>query len=121
MNISKKIRSVVRNKDLIVVGGERRDQYVQQLKEAFEPSLVEWVSLREQDASPRRFLSRLQRPGVGLVISLIGLVRHQHSRDLRRLCARVGLPLVHCRRSPNPAMVAHSAAQQNVFGRSKPS
>ena len=98
---------------LVIVGGDPRPDHRERLKEAFDLRSVRWVEMRETDASVRRCIPHLNDDTVGLVVVLIGLVRHNHSREIPRLCAKSNRAVVRYRgKSPHPNGLAEAIIRQ---------
>lgn len=109
------VRDLLRGGKIAVVGGNERRTHIERLSQAFELDRLLWVPTRETDASPRRFASALEREGLVLVVSLHGLLRHQHTHDLRALCRRQGIPLLVYWRSPHPSGLAAAIVAQHLI------
>ncbi len=86
---------------IIVVGGDVRHFQLDRLRAVFGDAAVDWIPTRESDPSSSRFKARLLREDTSLVVILCGLVRHQHARDILRLCRRHGRRFLHLHRSVN--------------------
>ena len=102
---------------ILLVGGDIRHGPLQKLIRALPGYAVEWIPTRETDAGPSCFQSRLGRPGVVLVVILKGLLRHQHTHALLRLCRRNGLRWLHLFRSPNAVRIVQALASGAALGR----
>jgi len=113
-------RDLLEGKSVAVIGGDPRPFHLHRLQNAFGLSNVVWIPTRESDASSRRFEALIRNRSADLVVSLAGLLRHQHTRDLRDLCKRHAMPLVTCWRSPNPTSVATAILQQQPTLGSRP-
>ena len=90
---------------ILIVGGQVRPITLQRLRTGLSRESVRWVPTRETDPSSRAFASWIQRDETCLVVILIGLVRHQHARDILGLARRYGKPVLHLYRSPNPQRI----------------
>lgn len=108
------VRHILRGGTIAIVGGDQRRTHVERLSRAFELDGLLWVPTRESDASSRRFASVLSRESLILVVSLHGLLRHQHTHDLRDLCRRFRIPLLPYWRSPHPAGLAAAIVAQHL-------
>ena len=86
---------------IIVVGGDVRHFKLDRLRAAFGDAAVDWIPTRASDPSSSRFEARLLREDTSLVVILCGLIRHQHARDIVRLCRRHGRRFLHLHRSVN--------------------
>ena len=113
------VRESLRGQRIALVGGDPRPYHLLRLQKAFGLSAAIWVPTRESDASPRRFEHIIRERKVDLVVSLLGLLRHQHASDLRSLCRQFQIRLVTCRRSPHPAGLANAMLQQHSNVRPK--
>lgn len=110
-----RVRPILRGGTIAIVGGDQRRTHIERLSTAFELNGLLWVPTRESDASPRRFASVLDREDLILVVSLHGLLRHQHTHALRDLCRRFEIPLLAYWRSPHPAGLAAAIVAQHLI------
>jgi len=110
-----RVRRILRGGTIAIVGGDQRRTHIERLSRAFELKGLLWVPTRESDASSRRFATVLSRESLILVVSLHGLLRHQHTRDLRDLCRRFAIPLLPYWRSPHPAGLAAAIIAQHLI------
>lgn len=94
---------------ILVIGGDKRPESVQRLKKRLGLDKVEWIATRQSDPTPQRFCHIIADPSVGLVVALIGLIRHQHARDISRLCRKYEKPLLRLHRSLSVAALIHAA------------
>ena len=99
---------------VVLIGGDRREAQEARLIEELGLKEAIWIPTRPRDASPRAFQSVLRRGDATLVVSLLGLLRHQHARDIRSLCRRLGVPVITVWRSPSPAGIAAAIESQGV-------
>lgn len=109
------VRRTLRGGTVAIIGGDQRRTHIERLSRAFELSRLLWVPTRESDASPRRFASVLSRESLSLVVSLHGLLRHQHTHDVRDLCRRFEIPLLSYWRSPHPSGLAAAIVAQHLI------
>ncbi len=70
---------------VVVVGGLVRPETLQRLRRGLSHLAVDWVSTRETDPSPADFTSQVTRPETCLIVVLLGVMRHSHSRCLGEL------------------------------------
>lgn len=98
-------------KTLALIGGDRREQQERRIQEAFGLERIIWVETRDSDPSSRRFESLLRSGRVDIIVLMLGLVRHQHARAIRSLCKELSIPLVVCRRTPNPGPLANGVVR----------
>lgn len=110
-----RVRRILDGSTIAVIGGDRRRAHAHRLTEAFGLNELLWVPTRESDASARRLSPVIGRTDLILVISLRGLLRHQHTHDLRRLCRSSNVPLLNCWRSPHPTRVAAAIVAQHLI------
>jgi len=110
-----RVRRILRGGTIVIVGGDQRRTHIERLSRAFELEGLLWVPTRESDASSRRFASVLSRESLILVVSLHGLLRHQHTHDLRDLCRRFEIPLLPYWRSPHPVGLAAAIVAQHLI------
>lgn len=109
------VRRILQGGTIAIVGGNQRRTHVERLSRAFELDGLLWVPTRESDASSRRFAAVIQREELTLVVSLHGLLRHQHTHDLRDMCRRFDVPLLPYWRSPHPAGLAAALVAQHML------
>lgn len=108
------VREVLRDTTVVLVGGDRRLHHIRRIKAAFALSDVFWLSTRSSDPSARGFEAAIRRHDISLVVCLNGLVRHQHSHDLRQLCRDLRIPFVAGWRSPHPGPLAAAIVAQGA-------
>jgi hypothetical protein len=108
------VRQALEGGTIAVIGGDRRHAHLHRLSEAFALQKLLWVPTRESDASARRFVSVVGHAEMIMVISLHGLLRHQHTRDLRNLCRKLNIPHLTYWRSPHPLGVAAAIVAQQL-------
>ncbi|NUQ52538.1 MAG: hypothetical protein HUU19_07560 [Phycisphaerales bacterium] len=109
------VRRILQGGTIAIVGGDQRRTHVERLSQAFELDGLLWVPTRESDASSRRFAAVIRREELTLVVSLHGLLRHQHTHDLRAMCRRFNIPLLSYWRSPHPAGLAAALVAQHML------
>lgn len=91
---------------IVVIGGDVRHSQLDRLRATLTDAVIEWIPTRDTDPGASRFKFRLLHDDIALVVMLCGLVRHQHARDITRLCRRHGRRLLHLHRSLNVHRVA---------------
>jgi len=111
------IKMLLHGGTIALVGGLPRQPHITRLADAFDLEDVLWVSMRESDPSSRRFSSVLLKPEIVLVVALNGLLRHQHTHDLRALCKQCEVPHLAYWRSPHPAGLADAIISQHLIKR----
>ena len=110
-----RIRQILEGGTIAVIGGDRRQTHVQRMVDAFALDGLLWVPTRESDASARRFAKVVGQADLILVISLHGLLRHQHTHDVRDLSRKFGVPHLTYWRSPHPTGVAAAIVAQSLI------
>lgn len=108
-------QSALSGRKLLVVGGDPRQEALRRLKNAFDLADVIHCPTRKNDASSRSFKSRLQEPGVALVVWALGLSRTHHGTELHRLCRSFEIPWVDCFRIPHPNLLASRIANLHLL------
>lgn len=106
-----RVRNHLRGGAVVLVGGERRPEAENRIREAFELRDVVWVSLGEH-ASSAPAQAPILRPEVRLVFILIKLAGHQHVEDVARFAREAGKPLVRVPAGYNPEQLAAQALTQ---------
>lgn len=96
----------LRGESIIIVGGPRRDEALDRLRDAFDLREVIHCPTCKNDASTRSFKARLESPGIVLAIWVLGLSRTDHGKHLHRLCRTAGIPWIDCYRIPHPNRLA---------------
>lgn len=111
----RRVREVLRGTTVVIVGGDERRAHTERLCQAFELRGLLWVPTRVSDASPERFASVVAHDGIVLVVALLGLLRHQHTHDLRDLCKQFAVPYLSYWRSPHPRGLAAAIVTQHLI------
>ncbi|MCK4872594.1 MAG: hypothetical protein KAS72_07700 [Phycisphaerales bacterium] len=106
------VRGALHDGRLVIVGGDRREHHIQRIRSAFGLAEVHWAQTRKTDASLRRIRTAIEHPNTDLVVLLCGLIRHQHARDVPRLCEAHGKLLVRYWRNPHPHGLANAIIDQ---------
>ena len=91
---------------VLIVGGDVRRHALGKLQAHFPAHVFKWLPTRESDPSGHQLVSWLSHPGIVAVVSLVGLVRHQHHRRIVELCRAHKHRLIAGRRSANPTLLA---------------
>lgn len=91
---------------VLIFGGAIRRHALAKLRAHFPAYRFEWIPTRESDPAGSHLAFPLRLPGIIAVVSLVGLVRHQHHRRIVELCRAHKHRLVAGRRSANPALLA---------------
>lgn len=118
MNQVEHVRRALARTTVVLVGGDKRADHARRIKCAFDLRELIWIPTRDSDPSSRRFGPTLARCDASLVVGLNGLLRHQHIRDLRAICAEHRLLYLAYWRSPHPeglaaAFLAHRAVRSD--------
>lgn len=104
-------RGLLEGSSIVVVGGERRPDAVDRLKDAFALQNVEWMSLTEHgSAEPLR--APIMRRGTRLVVVLTKLTGHLHADEARAYAREAGVPFVTMPAGYNPEQVAEQVLIQ---------
>ena len=101
---------LTRGRRLLIVGGDRRQHHVRRLVAELGLSAVTWCSTRDSDPTSDRFRDLILGDAFDIVVALVGLLRHQHFADIRRLCGEAGISPIVLNRSPNPTRLLHAMA-----------
>ncbi|MDX2147148.1 MAG: hypothetical protein SFZ23_06460 [Planctomycetota bacterium] len=104
-------RELLRGSTIVMIGGERRQDAVDRLCDAFELEDVEWVRLTEHGSS-EAMRAPISRPQTKVVVVLIALTGHLHAEDARRYADAAEKPCVHVKAGYNPEQVAEAILQQ---------
>lgn len=106
-----KVRSWLRGRRLVLIGGEPRPRAIQKLIDAFELADVDWVFLTEHGSgAPMR--GPIERPDTAGVVVIIKLTGHLHADDAREYAARADKPLVLLKSGYNAEQIAHAFVEQ---------
>jgi hypothetical protein len=89
-------------KTIVIVGGTRGWEHSERIIAALRLQTVIWIETRDSDPTSRKFDAVVRRRRPALVIGMKGLMRHQHCRDLRRVCKEIGAPLLEFWHCPHP-------------------
>lgn len=89
-------------KTVVIVGGTRGWEHSDRIIAALRLQTVIWIETRDSDPTSRKFDAVVRRRRPALVIGMKGLMRHQHCRDLRRVCKEIGAPLLEFWHCPHP-------------------
>jgi uncharacterized protein DUF2325 len=108
-----RVRTLLRDQSVLIIGGDRRRFHIDRLIKAFELNDLYWLETRESDPHGSGIRSTIGRPSIALVVVLIGLVRHAHANTATRLCRELETPIVRYRsRSPHPHGLAIAIQEQ---------
>lgn len=105
------VRSWLRGKRLVLVGGEPRQRAIQKLTDAFELGDVEWVFLTEHGSGvPMR--GPIERADTAVVVVIIKLTGHLHADEAREYAMRADKPVVLLKSGYNAEQIAHAIIEQ---------
>jgi hypothetical protein len=106
-----KVREWLRGQRIVVLGGDRRAQAIERIKDAFEVSEVEWVELQEHGTSePVR--SAINRAPAAAIYILVRLTGHLHGERADEWAKEAGVPCVWMKAGYNPSRMAHDTIDQ---------
>lgn len=88
-------------KRVLIIGGNRKPEQFARLKRAFPQTLIEWIPIRHTNSKASESILTQGMRGFDYVAIVVGLVRHGHSRSAKKLCAKIGVPLL-CLHRPTP-------------------
>lgn len=97
-------------KTIVLIGGDRRPDAEEALRDALGLAEVLWISTRSHQ-SIDHFEPYVARPEVAVVLLAIRWASHSFG-DVRQFCERFGKPLVRLPQGYNPSQVAHQIVQQ---------
>lgn len=104
-------RGLLEGGAVVVIGGERRQEAVDRLTEAFGLERVDWVELVEHGpGEPMR--APIARSDVRLVLVITKLTGHVHADEARAYAEAAGKPWVMLEAGYNPERVAYDVLQQ---------
>ncbi len=113
------VRSFLRGKRIVVIGGKRNAKAVDSLEKAFELAKADWITLSEH-GSGATMRAPIQRPDTAAVIVIIKLTGHLHGDEAKGYADDAGKPCVRLMGGYNPEMVAWAILDQasdRLFGR----
>jgi hypothetical protein len=106
-----RVRAKLEGGAVVVIGGERRQEAVERLTEAFGLGRLDWVELTEHGTSePMR--APISREDVRLVLVIIRLTGHLHAEEARACADAAGKPWVMLEAGYNPERVANDVLEQ---------
>ena len=105
------VRGLLEGGAAVVIGGERRQEAVDRLVDAFGLERVDWVELVEHGpGEPMR--APIARDDVRLVLVITKLTGHVHADEARAYAEAAGKPWVMLEAGYNPERVAYDVLQQ---------
>lgn len=106
-----KVRSWLKGRRLVLIGGEPRPRAIQKLISAFELADVDWVFLTEH-GSGASMRGPIERPDTAGVVVIIKLTGHLHADEARDYASRADKPLVLLKSGYNAEQIAHAFVEQ---------
>lgn len=106
-----RVAALLKGRVMVVIGGDRRPEHQQRLREAFGLSEVLWPDTREQNPDVTALESCVSRADVAVVVLMIRWIRHALG-EVATLCERHDKPLVRLTAGYNPAQVAVAILEQ---------
>jgi hypothetical protein len=106
-----KVRDMLAGSRVVIVGGERREDAVHRIRDAFELADVEWVALPEH-GSTAPAEAPIRRADTRLVLVLIRLAGHLHTEEVAMFCERHGKALIRMPAGYNPERIAAEVLEQ---------
>jgi hypothetical protein len=86
-----RVRGMLQDKILVIVGGIPKPQPAQRLKNSFKCREVRWLEATKQD---RVSDFRPSLSGAAVVVLITRLIGHKHN-DIRDMCREAGIPCIH--------------------------
>lgn len=87
------VRELLSGKRVVIIGGEKRQEKINAMIDAFDLAECEWVELVEH-SSGRHMAAPIRRPETALVLILIRLAGHLHVDEAREYARAAGKPFV---------------------------
>lgn len=116
------VAALVGGRSIVFIGGHRRPESEQVLKEAFNLQDVIWIATKKHE-SVKRFEAQIARPDVAVVALLTRLSSHSFS-GVREFCDRHAKPLVWLPGGYNKnavaAQIMDQCSQRLRAGRTRP-
>lgn len=97
-----RLREVLEGFDIVIVGGDLRDEQTERLRKTLGLRQVVHRTTRQGDPTSRSFEAALHGPRVILAIWLCGLSRTNHGKQFRAICKDLGIPWFDCPHVPHP-------------------
>jgi len=105
------VRSLLRGRSIVIVGGEPRNEAIDRIRDAFHLADVEWVRLSEHGSGePMR--APIMRPETALVLVIVKLAGHLHTEEANGYAREAGVPAVYLKAGYNPERIADAVLQQ---------
>jgi hypothetical protein len=105
------VAALLKGRVMVVIGGDRRPDHQERLRETFGLREVLWPDTREQKPDVAALESCVARTDVAVVVLMIRWIRHALG-EVATLCERHDKPLVRLTAGYNPAQVAVAILEQ---------
>ena len=102
---------LIQGSTAVIIGGVRREQAVDRIREAFSLTDVEWVRLSEH-GSGEAMRAPIGRPETGVVLVLVKLAGHLHVDEARLYAQKSGKQCILLKAGYNPEQIADAILQQ---------
>lgn len=111
-----KVAAALKEKTVVLIGGERRPHAEAALRDAFGLERLHWISTREHEA-PDQFEPHVAKNGVAVVLLAIRWSSHSYG-DVKAFCDKHGKHFVRLKAGYNPNQVAVHILDQcpGLFG-----
>lgn len=96
------LRGALEGLDIVIVGGDARDEQTERLRKIFGLRRVVHRTTRQGDPTSRAFEAALHGPRVVLAIWLCGHSRTNHGKQFRAICKDLSIPWFDCPHVPHP-------------------
>lgn len=106
----RRVQSVLRGTEVVLVGGERRVEHEREIRDAFGLADVHWFTL-SQDPSQEEIERTIARPAVAIVLQLIRWSRHRFG-DVAQFAESHGKPFVRVPAGYSVNALAHAISEQ---------
>lgn len=105
------VRSGLAGKRVVLIGGQRKPEAEDRIREAFELGELEWVRLEEHGTGvPME--APITSPSTALVLVIIKLTGHLHAEQARSLAKATGKPCVYLTGGYSPEQIALATLEQ---------
>jgi hypothetical protein len=101
----------VRGRALLLLGGDPRNEHVENLRKTLKLSALHWPQTREDAPDVDSFEPWIARVDVAAVVLLIRWSRHAYG-DVTRLCDRYDKPLVRIEAGYNVVQISRGLVEQ---------
>lgn len=104
------VASLLRGRELVLIGGERRVEAETNIRDSFELAGVTWLTL-EDDPTPAELERAIRRQDVAVVVQLIRWSRHKFG-DAKEIADEHGKAFVRVKAGYNPDALARAILDQ---------